>query len=108
MRAECFKTYTQCVVSSEYFAIAHDLDCAVNLVGCVGEGTGLWRTATSGERVQNEERVRAVLQRHTDELKQHNQRVRDLGPAASDDESLMRDFDKFLDKIGRELERQQR
>jgi hypothetical protein len=38
-------------------------------------------------------------------LKRHNERIRDLGTAASDDESLMRDFDKFLDKIAQDLER---
>jgi hypothetical protein len=107
MQPSCFRDYVQCVISVAYFDIAHDLDCALGLTHCAlgmpappGE-----EEKTTGERVPDVEQVRTVLGRHTDELKRHNERIRDLGTAASDDESLMRDFDKFLDTIARDLER---
>ena len=109
MRAECFKSYTSCVLEADYWAIAHDLDCALTLTGCVG-GYLFGRTAGDGEGIadtdrERSDRTRAAFERHADDLQRVNERIRAAGPEAENDEKLEKELERLLDKVQRESAR---
>lgn len=107
MRAQCFKNYTSCVLEADYWAIAHDLDCALTLTGCVGDYVfGRTSGDGAGEDAERSGRTRAALERHSDDLKQLNERIRAAGPEAANDDKLEKELDRLIDKVQRETERQ--
>lgn len=107
MRKECFKNYVSCVLEADYWAIAHDLDCALTLTHC---GLGMLRTtgeAGEGSAVDSErsERTRGALENHTDDLQRLNEQIRASGTSAEEDQKLEKELERLLDKVEREAER---
>lgn len=103
MRAQCFKNYKSCVLEADYWEIAHDLDCAVTLTGCVKDAVFL----QSGDSTEGANAgVRAALEHHSDELRSLNDRIRAAGSDGSDDKELERELYRLMDKVQRQPARQ--
>jgi hypothetical protein len=108
MRAQCFKQYVACVLEADYWAIAHDLDCALTLVGCAGGYVfGGGRTAadasvSGGDHAQRAEQARVALERHSKDLQSVNERIREIGPDAATDKKLEKELERLVGKVERE------